>query len=77
MTIPFDEERHVEEAMARFTLKGKGRIRRLREGESVPVPELGLPNARLSGTSLSVMEFDDGTISAVIPNPAGLLQAMK
>lgn len=50
--------------------------RRLKRGESVGIPEIGLPGACLSGTAVFVDEYPDGTLCAVIPNPAVLAHAL-
>lgn len=69
-------DRLHEEAFEAWEAGGTGQLRRLRDGEWVPVPELDLPDARISGPGLSVVEYQDGRLSPVIPDPAGLTSAI-
>jgi transcriptional regulator with XRE-family HTH domain len=50
--------------------------RKLKRGEAVEIPEIGLPGATLSGTEVLVDEYPDGTICALIPKPTILIHAL-
>ncbi len=66
----------MEQAFAAFDEEPRPRRRRLRKDESVPVPELGLPNVSLSGTAVFVDEFPDGTRIPVIQHPKALIDGL-
>lgn len=65
-----------EKALAAWDAAGPTKRRKLRPGESVEVPGLGLPGARISGVGVTVLEYANGTLAPMIPNLAGLLRSI-
>lgn len=70
---PDDFERQAVNAWSR---RGRGVERKLKAGESIAFPMLGIPNARLVGPGISITEFPDGSVDITIPDAMGLLNAV-
>lgn len=69
-------DERIRAAIAAYDAEPEPVMRYLRPGESVAIPEIGLPSARLAGTNIEVAEYPDGTIIAAIPAPARLMDAL-
>lgn len=69
-------DRHYDAAFDAWERARPSKSRRLRRGEHVSIPQLGIPHATISGEGIHVVEYEDGTISPIIANPEGLLAAV-
>ncbi|MCC5876768.1 MAG: helix-turn-helix domain-containing protein [Candidatus Sumerlaeia bacterium] len=61
------QSKKLAEGLKSHLAAPKGKRRKLRKGELVPFPQIGMPSAKIGGTTIEVVEYPDGTISPILP----------